>query len=269
MGDDSMTRRWIRLDAEWEDSGWLYGLGGHAAGCWPRLLCWVKLRGVAGRCRFPSNAVLAHQWRTPEPVIAQFLEAAMREGAIRMEDGDLVVDAWNEYQKPDDTAAERKRRQRERDVEKSELSRVSRRDTVTSQRDPSMSTSSTGVEVEVRGVQGGDDPVPWMHAVWNEMLGKGRALDLTPARRQKYRAMHDEHLFGSPNPEMAWRAVLWALKQSEFHMGKREYQLPESFLRSPERRSQWVEKAIELDRPSDREQKIADMAEFIRRRRGA
>lgn len=113
-----------------------------------------------------------------------------------------------------------------------------------------------------------NDPAVWMHEAWQDVLGSGRALTLTPARRQKYRAMFAERLASTEDPRLAWRTVLWAVTQSEHHMGNRDYQLPESLLKSAERREKWVEKALHTAH-DNRDQRVADMAEFIRRRRGA
>lgn len=256
-------RRWIRLDADWEESPWLHALEGDAAGCWPRLLCWVKLRGKGGRCRWPTPAVLAHTWRVPEPVVGRLLAGALDDGAVVREENELLVTNWDTYQEPDRTAADRKRRQRE----KEEMSRRDNRDT---HRDPSLSMSTSGVGVAVKeGVQG-EDPAIWMHELWQEVLGAGRVVKLTASRRAKYRAMHEEQLRDTPDPRTAWRAVLWAVTQSEHHMSQRDYQMPESILRNEERRDKWVERAMHAARAvNQRDERVADMAEFIRRRRGA
>lgn len=109
-------RRWIRLDVEWEESAWLDALSGQAAGCWPRLLCWVKLRGKRGRCRAPDPSVLARRWRVPRQAVDELVRAAIQDGALEADGDEIVVVNWAEYQEPDPTAAERKRRQREREL---------------------------------------------------------------------------------------------------------------------------------------------------------
>jgi hypothetical protein len=107
-----MARRWIRLDTTWEDSEWLDALDGTAAGCWPRLLCMVKRDGAAGRCKRPALAVLARRWRVPVEAIEALERAALEDDALRIEDGEWVVTAWDAYQRADPTAAERMRRYR-------------------------------------------------------------------------------------------------------------------------------------------------------------
>jgi hypothetical protein len=90
-----------------------------------------------------------------------------------------------------------------------------------------------------------EDPAEWMHEVWQEVLGSSRRrLTLTRARRQKYRAMYREQLAEAPEPEVAWRAVLFAVTRSTHHMSQRAFQMPESLLRNAERRDSWVESAI-------------------------
>lgn len=145
-----MGRRWIRLDVEWEESAWLDGLPGQSAGCWPRLLCWVKLRGKKGRCKAPDHSVLARRWRVPRQAVDELIEAALKDEAIEIEGDELVVTNWPEYQEVDATAAARKRRQRARERAKKEKRKSRRshegvtgvtRDTVT--RPPTTDSDST------------------------------------------------------------------------------------------------------------------------------
>lgn len=128
-------RRWIRLDAEWEESGWLDALPGEVSGCWPKLLVWVKLRGKGGRCRRPANAVLAKKWNVSPDVVECLMMAGAHDEAIAFDGDDMVITAWSEYQEPDPTAAERKRQQREREAENGHA--VSHRDTRDRGCDPS------------------------------------------------------------------------------------------------------------------------------------
>lgn len=114
------TRRWIRLDATWEDSEWLDDLPGVSAGCWPRLLCLVKLAGIGGRLKRPSLKALARRWRVEVADIAALEDAAINDGALLVEEGDWVLTGWDEYQQPDRTAAERMRAYRERQKQEAE-----------------------------------------------------------------------------------------------------------------------------------------------------
>lgn len=115
-----MSRRWIRLDVDWEESAWLDGITGQAAGCWPRLLCWVKLRGRKGRCKAPDHSVLARRWRVPRQAVDELVDAAKKDGAIEVDGEEIVVTNWAEYQEVDATAAARKRRQRRRERRKAQ-----------------------------------------------------------------------------------------------------------------------------------------------------
>lgn len=113
-----------------------------------------------------------------------------------------------------------------------------------------------------------DDPSDWMHAVWQDALGRGRDVDLTASRRAKYRALFDEQLRGTDDPAMAMRAIMLAVTKSEWHMGKREYQMPESLFKNADRRSTWVEKAVALpseDPTAQRDRQILDLADYLKR----
>jgi uncharacterized protein YdaU (DUF1376 family) len=79
---------------------------------------------------------------------------------------------------------------------------------------------------------------------WIEELG-GRPPHprLTAKRRQKLAALASEHLVESTDPVADFRALLRAVKASEHHMSKREYQMPESLFVSEERRDTWMQKA--------------------------
>ena len=92
-----MTRRWIRLDCDWEESAWLDALTGQAAGCWPRLLCWVKLRGKGGRCKAPDPSVLARRWRVNRQSVDELIQAALEDEAIVIEGDELQVTNWRRY----------------------------------------------------------------------------------------------------------------------------------------------------------------------------
>jgi len=108
-------KRWLRLDVAWEDSEWLDDIDGTASGSWPRILSLVKRDGVGGRCKRPSLKVMARKWRVPVGSIEELEEAAIKDGALVVEDGDWVVMNWEEYQGADSTAAARKKRQRDRE----------------------------------------------------------------------------------------------------------------------------------------------------------
>lgn len=115
-----MTRRWIRIDVGWDSSDWVAALDPAAQLAWVKLLCWVKVNGARGRTRALSPAVAAKRWDLPEQAVTAMLSAATmpKDGedapALALEGGDWVVTKWAEYQEPDPTAAERKRKERSR-----------------------------------------------------------------------------------------------------------------------------------------------------------
>lgn len=100
---------------DWEDSPWLDALDGTAAGCWPRVLCWVKRSGTSGRCKRPDTGVLSRRWRVPREAVDLLLSAALLDGALQIVGDEWVLPNWATYQEVDATAAERKRRQREKE----------------------------------------------------------------------------------------------------------------------------------------------------------
>lgn len=102
----------------------------------------------------------------------------------------------------------------------------------------SASASASAIEKPMGGAD-----VLW--PVYVEVVAKpaGKAVTLTAARRQKLQALWDEQLGRRPDPEALFRRLCVALRSSEHHASKWEYLLPESFLRSPERRERWVNKA--------------------------
>ena len=93
----------------------------------------------------------------------------------------------------------------------------------------------------------GELPAVWMHRLWGEKFGvNGHPIKLTADRSQKYGAMYREQLEDTPDPMMAWQAVLYALSKSKHHTGNRAYLMPESFLLNENRRDRWVQQAIDV-----------------------
>ena len=81
-----------------------------------------------------------------------------------------------------------------------------------------------------------------MWAVYVEEMN-GDRLTLTPKRRRVLKALHAEQLTDDGNPTEAFRAILRAVRGSEFHMGKRDYQMLESLFVDQERRERWAERS--------------------------
>jgi len=84
-------------------------------------------------------------------------------------------------------------------------------------------------------------------SIWLEELSpKGPHPSLTTKRKQVLNALYDEHLAKADGePSVLFRGIIHALKASEFHIAKRQYTMPESFLRSPERRESWYLRSLE------------------------
>jgi hypothetical protein len=118
-----MAERWLRLNATWGESEWLIVLPPLQRLTWIEILCWVKLRGVAGRCRRPSTASVRVRTGVPEADIEALEKAAVEAEALAIEGDEWVIVKWDKYQKPDPTSAQRQRKYRK---EKSRLSPLRR-----------------------------------------------------------------------------------------------------------------------------------------------
>jgi hypothetical protein len=97
--------RWpsIQLYVGWEDQLWLMDLNGTAAGCWPRLLCYVKTSGVGGRCRARPASLFVRRWRVPIEDVQSLIDAAIASGNLLLDgDGDWAVADWQQYSPPRD-----------------------------------------------------------------------------------------------------------------------------------------------------------------------
>jgi len=127
------VNRYIRVDTMWSSSDWLAVLSAEARLVWIELLCYTKNAGRDGKVKALNPIVAGRMWSLGEESVRQLLLAAEKHGAIRIEGQNWVVAKWPEYQS-DSTAAERKRKQREREkvTECHDVSRVSQRVTVSS-----------------------------------------------------------------------------------------------------------------------------------------
>jgi len=110
--------RWLRLDAGWRKSGWIYVLSTGSQLAWIELLCYVKLEGVGGKVKAMAPMVASKVWGVGYEDVDKLLTAAVADGALVIEDGHWTIVNWSKFQEPDSTAAERKRRQRERQKER-------------------------------------------------------------------------------------------------------------------------------------------------------
>lgn len=104
--------RWIRLDVTWDVSEWVGLLEPSAQLAWIKLLCYVKAKGVGGSVKAMGPRIAAKVWGLPVRAVQDMEEAARKDGALYRENGSWTVTGWDEYQKPDPTAAKRMRRYR-------------------------------------------------------------------------------------------------------------------------------------------------------------
>lgn len=109
----------------WEQSDWLAELSTGAKLGWVLLLGYVKSAGVRGEVKALSVRGAARRWGVGPSEIHELLDAATEgdDPALHVEDGVWTIPNWDDYQKPDPTAVERKRRERGHGM--------SQRDTVT------------------------------------------------------------------------------------------------------------------------------------------
>lgn len=214
-----MTRRWIRLDAEWEESGWIDALPGDVSGCWPKLLAWVKLRGKAGRCRRPASPVLARRWKVSVEVVECLLMAAVHDEAIAYDGDDMIVMNWKTYQEPDPTAAERKRQQRAREESErhGDVTAVTR-DIDKGGRDPSRDPQPPTLELQYSSD---------FEAVWSVCRRGSKRQALHQYRRAVPAKVTHEALL------LAWKAHVSAAREPQYVKHLERWIRDERWLEAP------------------------------------
>tara|TARA_R100001086_G_scaffold205985_1_gene121788 strand:- start:53 stop:727 length:675 start_codon:yes stop_codon:yes gene_type:complete len=79
----------------------------------------------------------------------------------------------------------------------------------------------------------------------DELGGEGKKPTLTAKRKQVLSLLYDEQLKEEDNYTEVFRGILKAVKSSDYHMGERAYQMPESLFRNDTRRSTWAMKGSE------------------------
>jgi len=107
-----MSRRWIRLDTTWSQSEWLADLEPEQRLVWVELLCYAKAHGTDGRVK-ASTVALRRVTGVTRDGVDKLVTAAIRHGALEVEDGLWVLTGWKTYQ-GDATSAERSKRYREK-----------------------------------------------------------------------------------------------------------------------------------------------------------
>lgn len=101
--------------------------------------------------------------------------------------------------------------------------------------------SSRQKEKKTIKTMGESVPFDALWAVYIEELGGNPPHpSLTDGRRRVIGALYREHLQHAADPSESFRAILRRVKASDFHMGKRAYQLPESLFRNEDRRDRWA-----------------------------
>lgn len=85
-------------------------------------------------------------------------------------------------------------------------------------------------------------------------------------RRELIQALYDELLVQASDPVEAFRWVCKALADSDFHSSQRMFLLPESFLKSEERRERWFYEAVDMARSDHYDGGPADGSTAGRRR---
>ena len=244
-----MPGRWIRLDTTWSRSEWLLGLEPIARLAWVELLCYVKAHGSSGAVKRLSTTVAAQTWCVTRNAVTKMEDAAKKDGALVVDGEEWVVTGWAERQM-DPTAAERMRRyrQRQQELKESGEREITRAENGVTRNVTAVTPTETETKTNNNYPETEKEPVSEMWAIWLEVFcGEGRKPKLTKVRSLALRKLYNEQLRGENEPIVTFRRVLKAVTQSEHHMGKREYQYPESIFRNEERRDRWVTIALSPD----------------------
>lgn len=110
-------RRWLRLDAQWDDTEWVMLLGPLAQLAWIKLLCYAKRDGRRGVVHALTNKAAAKKWGVTENAVEDMVFQARQDGALKIDGDKWIVTKWSDYQEPDqDGWAKRKQKQRQRDA---------------------------------------------------------------------------------------------------------------------------------------------------------
>lgn len=114
----SAPGRWLRINVSCFESEWLAGLPAVAQHAWTRLLIYVKATGTLGVAKRMGPVAVERLWGIPPVSMGMMEQAAISDGALRIEDDQWVVVNWPKYQQPDRTNSLRKKRLRDKRKEK-------------------------------------------------------------------------------------------------------------------------------------------------------
>jgi hypothetical protein len=109
-----VNERWIRLNATFDESQWLVNLPPLPRLIWPVVLAYVKIHGAKGVCKIPNLARWCAGKDLPLDAVLELLDAAVADGAMRLNDNVWTIVNWETYQRDDSTGYERLKRHRKK-----------------------------------------------------------------------------------------------------------------------------------------------------------
>ena len=104
--------RYLKLELTWDASPWVANLSDGGQIAWLKLLAYAKGSGAKGKVKRLEPAYAARVWLKAECDIESMENAALRDGALSIEEGYWIVTNWLKYQ-GDESAKTRMQRHRE------------------------------------------------------------------------------------------------------------------------------------------------------------
>lgn len=92
---------WLRVDADWSKSEWLFVLSAESRLAWIELLCHIKIHGKNGKAKRLSPLVFSRSILVGEESVVQMELAAKQNGALLDDGGMWEIVNWEKYQNPD------------------------------------------------------------------------------------------------------------------------------------------------------------------------
>lgn len=93
------SKRWIRVDVDWDDSEWLFFGSALVSLAWVRLLCFVAKRGSAGACRADETALVG-DGKIPLAKFREMIDLAQHAGDLSVRNGLWIVADWDRFVVP-------------------------------------------------------------------------------------------------------------------------------------------------------------------------